>query len=335
MEKYKFSWKDLSLNDFKTYFFSLFKAFIPKKKIKSFDELEEFIQEKSAWVSQVTLYGYLKTRIGTRYVLHFDNEEFMKSVNLAKWNIYAVSLQDLTFFTFSYLKVHFNLEEVNSIACFGMSNGAIQAVASGGTGNLVYALDNMTNTTGLFENLEAGTYEMCITVENQEDYELCYTVIITEPSELSVFSRTDKKRNKLDLNLSGGDSYFIEFNGSIITTKESKVSLPLGKGINQIKVSTSKNCQGTFKETINNSSNILVYPNPVNNENKIEIITGDVSIKRVELLLTSTLGKVLTSKSVTLKYGKTTLDVSKLNSGIYMLTVISKEGQSNFKILKK
>ena len=94
MEKYKFSWKDLSLNDFKTYFFSLFKAFIPKKKIKNFDELEEFIQEKSAWVSQVTLYGYLKTRIGTRYVLHFDNEEFMKSVNLAKWNIYAVSLQD-------------------------------------------------------------------------------------------------------------------------------------------------------------------------------------------------------------------------------------------------
>ena len=112
MEKYKFSWKDLSLNDFKTYFFSLFKAFIPKKKIKSFDELEEFIQSKSAWVSQVTLYGYLKTRIGTRYVLHFDNEEFMKSVNLAKWNIYAVSLQDLTFFSFSYLKVHFNFEEM-------------------------------------------------------------------------------------------------------------------------------------------------------------------------------------------------------------------------------
>ena len=113
MEKYKFTWKDLSLNDFKVYLFSLFKAFIPKKKIKNFDELEEFIQSKSAWVSQVTLYGYLKTRIGTRYVLHFDNEEFMKSVNLAKWNIYAVSLQDLTFFTFSYLKVHFNFEEMD------------------------------------------------------------------------------------------------------------------------------------------------------------------------------------------------------------------------------
>jgi hypothetical protein len=113
MQKYKLTWRDIKFDDFKIYFFSLFKAFVPKKKIKNLDELEEFIQSKSAWASQVTLYGYLKTRIGTRYVLHFDNEEFMKSVNLAKWNIYAVSLQDLTFFTFSYLKVHFNLEEIS------------------------------------------------------------------------------------------------------------------------------------------------------------------------------------------------------------------------------
>ena len=116
MSKYKFSWKDLSLNDFKVYFFSLFKAFIPKNKIRSFDELEEFIQMKSAWVSQVTLYGYLKTRMGTRYVLHFENDEFMKSVNLAKWNIYAVALQDLTFYTFSYLITsHFKITELRTI----------------------------------------------------------------------------------------------------------------------------------------------------------------------------------------------------------------------------
>ena len=114
MTKNKFSWRDLSFNDFKVYFFSLFKAFIPKKKIRNFNDLENFIQTKSAWVSQVTLYNYLKTRMGTRYVLHFENDVFMESVNKAKWNIYAVSLQDLTFFTFSYIKVHFNIEEQNN-----------------------------------------------------------------------------------------------------------------------------------------------------------------------------------------------------------------------------
>ena len=113
MSKFKLTWKDLSWSDFKVYVFALFKAFIPKNKISNLDELEDFIQSKSAWVTQVTLYGYLKTRMGTRYVLHFENDEFMKSVNLAKWNMYAIALQDLTFFTFSYLKNILNISEVN------------------------------------------------------------------------------------------------------------------------------------------------------------------------------------------------------------------------------
>ena len=113
MAKYKLSWKDLSWNDFKIYLFSLFKAFIPKKKIQNLDDLENFIQTKSAWVSQVTLYGYLKTRMGTRYVLHFENDKFMTSVNSAKWNIYSVALQDLTFFIFSYLQTNFNYQDTD------------------------------------------------------------------------------------------------------------------------------------------------------------------------------------------------------------------------------
>ena len=113
MQKYKLSWKDISFDDFKVYLFAMFRAFIPKKKIRNLDELEHFIQTKSAWVTQVTLYSYLKTRMGTRYVLHFDNDIFMSSLNIAKWNIYSVALQDLTLFTFSYLKVNFNYQNID------------------------------------------------------------------------------------------------------------------------------------------------------------------------------------------------------------------------------
>ena len=113
MQKYKLSWRDISFDDFKVYLFAMFRAFIPKKKIKNLDELEQFIQKKSAWVTQVTLYSYLKTRMGTRYVLHFDNDIFMSSLNIAKWNIYSVALQDLTLFTFSYLKVNFNYQNID------------------------------------------------------------------------------------------------------------------------------------------------------------------------------------------------------------------------------
>ena len=110
---YRFNLKDIKVSDFKIYLFSLFKAFIPKKKIKNIQDLKEFIQKKSAWVSQVTLYNYLKTRMGTKYVLHFDNEVLLGSINKAKWNIYAVALQDLTFFCFSYLNVFFDYQDTD------------------------------------------------------------------------------------------------------------------------------------------------------------------------------------------------------------------------------
>ena len=112
--KYKFKIKDIKLEDFKVYLFSLFKAFLPKKKIKNIEDLQSFIQKKSAWVSQVTLYSYLKTRMGTKYVLHFDNEKLLTSINKAKWNIYSIALQDLTFYTFSYLNVFFNYKEMDN-----------------------------------------------------------------------------------------------------------------------------------------------------------------------------------------------------------------------------
>ena len=144
MKKKKFTWKDLSLNDFKIYLFSLFKAFIPKRKIKNLDDLENFIQTKSAWVSQVTLYNYLKTRMGTRYVLHFENDEFMESVNQAKWNIYAVALQDLSFFVFSFLKVNFNYKDTDK------ANEIFLKILDDETTNGM-PLDIIENTKKIFE----------------------------------------------------------------------------------------------------------------------------------------------------------------------------------------
>ena len=109
--KYRFNLKDIKLEDFKIYLFALFKSILPKKKISNLTDLEEFIQKKSAWVSQVTLYSYLKTRMGTKYVLHFDDEKFLGSINTAKWNIYSIALQDLTFYTLSFLSLVKNYQD--------------------------------------------------------------------------------------------------------------------------------------------------------------------------------------------------------------------------------
>ena len=113
MKNKKLTWKDLSLDDFKVYLFALFKGILPKKKIKNMEDLTLFIQTKSAWVSQVTLYSYLKTRMGTKWVLHFDDEVFLASINKAKWNIYSIALQDLAFYSLSYLNVFCNYKDMS------------------------------------------------------------------------------------------------------------------------------------------------------------------------------------------------------------------------------
>lgn len=79
--------------------------------INSKEDLQKFIQERSAYVTQTTLYGYLKTRMGHKFTLMVDDEVFSKSINLAKWNIYIVALADCSFYVFSNLISEKNLKQ--------------------------------------------------------------------------------------------------------------------------------------------------------------------------------------------------------------------------------
>lgn len=66
--------------------------------IDSRSKLQSFVSSRSAFVAQKTLYGYLRTRIGTRYPLMFDDDQFVHSVNIAKLHIFAACLSDLAIY---------------------------------------------------------------------------------------------------------------------------------------------------------------------------------------------------------------------------------------------
>ena len=93
----------MNLKDFEKYLFPIKRIFSKYRQIKTVDQLKVFIQEQSAQVSQMTLYGYLKTRMGAKHIIMFEDKDFLKSINIAKWQIYVVSLIDCTFFCFSFL----------------------------------------------------------------------------------------------------------------------------------------------------------------------------------------------------------------------------------------
>ncbi len=102
------------VNTFKAmgeYLFPIKKITGKFKSIRSKEDLKDFIQARSAHVTQTTLYGYLKTRMGHKFTLMVEDEIFSKSINLAKWNIYMVALADCAFYVFSYLITEKNLKE--------------------------------------------------------------------------------------------------------------------------------------------------------------------------------------------------------------------------------
>ena len=108
----------LNLKDIEKYLLPFKRVFSKYRQIRNTEQVKKFIQEQSSLVSQLTLYGYLKTRMGAKHVLMFEDKDFLNSINIAKWHIYAASLVDCTFFCFSYLYKERNfskIEESNRI----------------------------------------------------------------------------------------------------------------------------------------------------------------------------------------------------------------------------
>jgi hypothetical protein len=55
----------------------------------------EFLATRAAFVSQKKLYEYVKQRMGMSYPRHFQDDAFIGSLNIAKWQVYAACLSDL------------------------------------------------------------------------------------------------------------------------------------------------------------------------------------------------------------------------------------------------
>ena len=64
----------------------------------------DFVRGRAAFVAQSSLYGYIKTRAGFEYFRLFEDDQFLRSVNIAKWNIFAACAGDLSLFCGAHLR---------------------------------------------------------------------------------------------------------------------------------------------------------------------------------------------------------------------------------------
>ncbi len=184
-----------------------------------------------------------------------------------------------------------------------------------------------------FNDLSAGDYSICVTVEGVMDYEQCFDVTITEPEDLSVVSKIDSDSKKVTLNLKGGDRYLISLNDELYTTTQNEYTLNLNPGSNKLVVKTDKDCQGSYEDTIVVASKIFLYPNPItNNRLFISVQQQDKSTIRLEL---STLdGKLVLTDSYAIVNDEVEVDTSSLAAGVYLARIEIAEETVFFKIVK-
>ena len=74
-------------------------GFLGQPAIESHSQLVEYISKNAAYVSQVTLYTYVKARAGTQYPELFTNEDFLTSLRIARWHIFGAAVADMALFS--------------------------------------------------------------------------------------------------------------------------------------------------------------------------------------------------------------------------------------------
>jgi hypothetical protein len=200
-----------------------------------------------------------------------------------------------------------------------------------GTGEVFYQEYNFTNDVDIL-NLLAGTYEMCITIAEWPEFQICYTIVITQPDPLEVFASRMASGNALSITMTGNSKYHIEFNDETFTTYNPIISLELQQGTNTLKVSTDLECQGIYEKNILVTNSAFVYPNPFSSQ--ISIYTDNEG-ESVTVNMYSMFGQLVLTKTFINQGLSMEVDTSILTAGMYFITIQTKTITSAYKIIKE
>lgn len=99
--------------------------------IVDIEGLRHFLETRASHVAQTSLYGYVRTRAGTRYPELFENDEFIASMNIAKWQLWLACLSDLAVYAGGLLQ-HRTEQDPDTVAAV-MTSAVDAALAAVGT----------------------------------------------------------------------------------------------------------------------------------------------------------------------------------------------------------
>lgn len=94
-----------------------------KSKIIDTENFVDFLHQRSAYIAQSTLFGYLKTRMGIGFPNFFQDPRFARTIEDARLHVFIACLGDLTVFGVALAAADGRLEKSACVTaaerCFG------------------------------------------------------------------------------------------------------------------------------------------------------------------------------------------------------------------------
>ena len=231
--------------------------------------------------------------------------------------------------------------EVASATCIGNSDGLLNLSVEDASVDYTVTItgkDNVTITgdskTASVSGLAKGTYTVCFKVDGQSSYEQCFDVVVGEPEKLNAFVSVDEDDKKVSITMSGSNVYNVEINGKRTTVSSGSFTTELNTGLSIIKVYTDLECQGSIEQEVFVSEDIHYYPNPTDNDVKVHVGGED---QQVKVSIFTTAGVLVYTQEQTIEdiTRKTEIDLSKQQTGTYVVVMESKTVRKTFKIIRE
>ena len=197
-------------------------------------------------------------------------------------------------------------------------------------------LDSFSSSSWSLDNLSAGVYSICITVEgiSSQEFERCFEIIISEPNPLVVNSMFNKSDQSITFGLNGGVLYNITHNGITTQTSKGSHTISMAKGLNRVSISTGIECQGLFENTYLNSYEVTYTPNPFNSELTFTI-GGEGRVFSLEVFAPN--GQLIDQKVIRLPVGIRyyTLYTDNYKQGGYFISIKGAAIDQSFQVIKE
>ena len=214
--------------------------------------------------------------------------------------------------------------KVTNETCAGKDNGSLLIEASGETTFTALINNQAYNfTQNLFlEDLPAGDYSVCISMESNPELEQCFEFIIEPGVDLkgTIQSQNFGSETLVNVDMKKGTAPFsATLDGIKIGSYNSSNFVLITDKKGKLEISSSKFCEGKLAFQIENLNSIVAFPNPASSY--MNIFLPETLLSQIPVFIYNNSGQLIYSDFYIPEDNIITLKVAGFTKGIYFVVL--------------